>query len=167
MSIASHDRYYDVTGSSVAELRDAIHRLGPREEGRSADALTLWDLEWTYGERPSAGGCTLRDVRVRLTVTVTLPRWQPPADGSPGLVAAWHTFLDHIKIHEAGHRAIAEEYARRLVTALNALRAATCDAVWDAAAETASRVNAAGRAANRAYDVETKNGQTQGVVLGP
>jgi predicted secreted Zn-dependent protease len=167
LSIATHERYYDVTGANVAELRDAIRRLGPQEQGQSADALTVWDLEWTYGERPGAGACALRDVRVTLTVTMTLPRWDPPADAPARLIAAWREYLDHVKLHEAGHRAIAEQYAHRLLAALTELRAATCDAVWDAASRTAARVNAEGQARNRAYDVETRNGQTQGVVLEP
>jgi len=39
--------------------------------------------------------------------------------------------------------------------------------VWDAAQRTATRVVEEGRTRNRAYDVETKHGQTQGVVLAP
>ncbi len=167
LTIATHDRYYDVTGTSVSELRDAIRRLGPQEQGQAADALTVWDLEWTYAERRSADGCTLRDVHVSLGVTMTLPRWAPPADAPARLIAAWRDYLDHVKIHEAGHRAIAEQYAHRLLSALSELRAGSCDAVWDAASRTAARINAEGQARNRAYDVETKNGQTQGVVLQP
>ncbi len=127
----------------------------------------MWDLEWTYAEQRSGKSCTLRDVRVTLSVTMTLPRWNPPADASARLVAAWRDYLDHVKLHEAGHRAIAEQYAHRLLTTLTGLRAASCDAVWDEASRTAARVNAEGQARNRAYDVETKNGQTQGVVLRP
>jgi predicted secreted Zn-dependent protease len=167
LSIATHERYYDVTGTSVSELRDAIRRLGPQEQGQAADALTVWDLEWTYAEQRSGESCTLRDVRVTLNVTMTLPRWNPPADAPTGLLASWRTYLDHVKIHEAGHRVIAEQYAHRLLTALTGLRAASCDAVWDEASRTATRVNAEGQGRNRAYDVETKNGQTQGVVLQP
>ena len=167
LSIATHERYYDVTGTTVSELRDAIRRLGPQEQGQAADALTVWDLEWTYGEGRSADSCTLSAVRVTLTVTTTLPRWDPPADAPARLITAWRDYLDHMKIHEAGHRAIAERYAHRLLTALTGLRAGSCDAVWDAGSRTAARINAEGQARNRAYDVETKNGQTQGVVLQP
>src|SRR5260370_3146531 len=113
LTIATHDRYYDVTGTSVSELRDAIRRLGPQEQGQAADALTVWDLEWTYAERRSADGCTLRDVHVSLGVTMTLPRWAPPADAPARLIAACRDHLDHVKIHEAGHRAITAQYAHR------------------------------------------------------
>jgi len=54
-----------------------------------------------------------------------------------------------------------------LLAALLALRGSTCQEVWDGASRTAERVVAEGRARNRAYDVETKHGQTQGVELPP
>ena len=161
----SHERYYDVTGASAAELRDAMRRHGPRDAGGHGDAVTVWNLEWTYGERRTADGCALRDVRVTLAVTVTLPRWEPPADAPRRLVDAWRRFLERVQVHEAGHRAVAERYARTLAATLTGLRAPTCDAVWDEAQRTGTRVVDEGRAANRAYDVETKHGQTQGVVL--
>ena len=69
--------------------------------------------------------------------------------------------------HEAGHRAIAEQNARDLLAALSSMRAATCQQVMDAASRTGERIVAEGRAKNRAYDVQTKHGQTQGVVLPP
>jgi len=166
-AIASHEQYYDVEGSSVAELREQVRRLGPRDGGQPLVALTVWDLEWTYHEAPGADGCALRDVKVTLAVTTTLPRWAPPKDVSPRVVDSWRSFLQHVKVHEAGHRAIAERNARDLTAALQALRRATCKEVWDEASNTAERLVAEGRARNRAYDLETKHGQTQGVVLAP
>ncbi len=167
LSIDSHEQYYDIEGSSAGALREAIHRLGPRDGSEARDALTVWTLDWTYGEAPGADGCGLRNLRVTLNVDVTLPRWAPAAGTPPRLIASWRSYLQHVKAHEAGHRAIAERNARDLLAALAPLRAATCPAVSDAASRTAERVVADGRARNRAYDVETKHGQTQGVELRP
>ena len=167
VAIDAHEEYYDVYGSSTAELREQIRRLGPKEGNESTDALTVWDLESSYGEAPGPGGCGLRNVQVTLTVTVTLPRWTPPGDAAPQLIASWRTYLQHVRTHEAGHRAIAEQNARELMAALSGLRAATCPAVWDQASRTVERIVAEGRVRNRAYDDQTKHGQTQGVVLAP
>ncbi len=167
-SIDSHEQYYDITGSSVQQLRDAMRRSGPRErEGAPGDALTVWNLEWAYRDRRTGSGCALRDVRVTLSVTTTLPRWAPRADEPARLVQAWRTFVERVKVHEAGHRAIAEQSARDLMAALVSLQEDSCKQLWDAAARTATRVVEAGRAKSRAYDVETRHGQTQGAVLGP
>jgi predicted secreted Zn-dependent protease len=167
LAIDNRERHYAITGSSVAELADAMRRLGPRESGTPADALTEWDLESSYREGTTPGNCALREVRVRLTVTVTLPRWDPPGDAPARLIASWRRFLEHVTIHEAGHRAIAEQSAHDLAAALTALRGRVCDDVFDEAGRTATRVVERGRAKNRAYDVETAHGQTQGVELVP
>ncbi|HEX4601432.1 MAG TPA: DUF922 domain-containing protein [Gemmatimonadales bacterium] len=57
--------------------------------------------------------------------------------------------------------------ARDLAAALTALRGRVCDDVFDDARRTATRVVERGRAKDRAYDVETAQGQTQGVDLVP
>ena len=168
-SLSARELYYDIDGQSAGELREQIHRLGPRDGAEARDALTVWNLEWAYHEAPapSGGGCGLRDIRVTLDVETTLPRWTPPQTASANLVQMWRTYLEHVKQHEAGHRRIAEQNARELLSALTALHGATCPQVWDEASRTAERIVSEGRARNRAYDVETKHGQTQGVVLGP
>src|SRR5581483_5424444 len=137
VTVAARERYYDIAGATAAALRDQIRRFGPADDsGARRDALTVWELEWAYRPAPARDGCALREVRVTLTLTVTLPRWTPPA-------------------------------ARELLAALAAVHGPTCDAARAEATRTAERIVAAGRARNRAYDVETRHGQTQGVVLGP
>src|SRR5205823_6675722 len=118
-------------------------------------------------ETRSPEGCGLRNVKVTFTLNTTLPRWAPPAGTPARLIESWRTSLRNLTLHEAGHRAIAGQNARDLLAALLALRGSTCQEVWDGASRTAERVVAEGRARNRAYDVETKHGQTQGVELPP
>jgi predicted secreted Zn-dependent protease len=168
MSIVGHEQYYDIDGASAGALRDQIHRLGPRDgSGQAGDALTVWNIESTYVVAPSADGCALRNIQVTLELTLTLPRWTPPSTAAPRLLESWRTYLQHLKLHEAGHRAIAEQNARALAAALAGLRAPTCQDLTDSASRTAERILADGRAKNRAYDIDTKHGQTQGVVLEP
>src|SRR5579884_874483 len=168
VTVAARERYYDIAGATAAALRDQIRRFGPADDsGARRDALTVWELEWAYRPAPARDGCALREVRVTLTLTVTLPRWTPPAAAPADLRAAWRTYLERVRVHEAGHGAIAEAAARELLAALAAVHGPTCDAARAEATRTAERIVAAGRARNRAYDVETRHGQTQGVVLGP
>jgi predicted secreted Zn-dependent protease len=167
VSLESQEQYYDIDGSSAGALREQIRRLGPKDGGEARDALTVWTIDWTYAEAHSPDGCGLRDVKVTLALNTTLPRWTPPAGTPARLIDSWRTYLRNVKLHEAGHRTIAEQNARDLLTALLALRGATCQGVWDAASRTAERIVAEGRARNRSYDVETKHGQTQGVELRP
>ena len=167
-SIVASEQYYDIDGSSAGALRNQISRLGPKDEsGKSQDALTVWSIEWVYGTAQRGDSCVLRDVKVTLNVAVTLPRWKPPATATPEVVKSWQAYLRAVRLHEAGHRAIAERNAREVFAALTPLRGMNCDLLSDEASRTAERLVADGRARNRAYDVETKHGQTQGVVLGP
>src|SRR2546422_73685 len=79
-TLAAREQYYDIDGSSAGALRDQIRRLGPKDEsGTSHDALTVWSLEWGYATARRGDSCALRDVKVTLHVSVTLPRWTPPA----------------------------------------------------------------------------------------
>src|SRR5437016_320358 len=166
--IVATEQYYDIDGSSTGALRDQINRLGPKDEsGKSRDALTVWSIEWGYGTASRPDGCVLRDLKVTLNVTVTLPRWKPPASASADLLKSWQAYLKAVRLHEAGHRTIAERNAREVMAALTPLRGANCDKLSDEATRTAEQIVADGRARNRAYDIETKHGLTQGVELGP
>jgi predicted secreted Zn-dependent protease len=166
--ITAREQYYDIDGSSAGALRDQINRLGPKDEsGQSRDALTVWNLEWSYGTVQRGDSCVLRDVKVTLDVATTLPRWKPPSTATSRLNDQWRGYLDHVKLHESGHRTIAERNARELMTALGAMRGMSCQKLSDDASRRAEEIVADGRSRNRAYDVETKHGQNQGVVLNP
>jgi len=166
--VNAREQYYDIDGSSAGALRNQIKRLGPRDEsGKSQDALTVWSIEWGFATAQQGDGCVLRDVKVTLDVAVTLPRWKPPSTATRQLVKEWQAYLKAVRLHEAGHRTIAERNAREVMAALTPLRGATCDKLSDDATRTAERIVADGRARNRAYDVQTQHGQTQGVELGP
>ena len=167
-SISTREQYYDIDGSSAGALRNQIRRLGPKDEGgKSQDALTVWNLEWGYGTLQRGDSCVLRDVKVTLDVSVTLPRWKPPATASPGLLKTWQAYLKAVRLHEAGHRTIAERNAREVMAALMPLRGTNCDKLSGEATRLAEQIVADGRARNRAYDIQTKHGQTQGVELEP
>src|SRR6266480_5318511 len=91
-TIAAREQYYDIDGSSAGALRNQINRLGPKDEsGESKDALTVWSVESAYAAAQRGDSCVLRDVKVTLDVTVTLPRWKPPATATAQLVRTWQT----------------------------------------------------------------------------
>src|SRR6266480_1109168 len=75
-AITAREQYYDIDGSSAGALRNQISRLGPKDEsGKSQDALSgaVAPLDAPHGQRDDS--CVLRDVKVTLNVSVTLPRW--------------------------------------------------------------------------------------------
>src|SRR2546422_565887 len=66
-----------------------------------------------------------------------------------------------------GSSAGAVRNAREVMAALTTLRGTNCNKLLGDASNTVERIVADGRARNRAYDVQTQHGQTQGVELGP
>src|SRR5256886_16822675 len=105
-SIVASEQYYDIDGSSAGALRNQISRLGPKDEsGKSQDALTVWSIEWVYGTAQRGDSCVLRHAKATPNVSVTLPRWKPPAMATPQPLKAWQAYLTAVRLHEAAHPA--------------------------------------------------------------
>src|SRR2546422_7212586 len=66
-----HTRCSRDWSSDVCSSDLQMHRLGPRDGDAARDALTVWTIDWTYGEARTADGCGLRDVKVTLTLSTT------------------------------------------------------------------------------------------------
>lgn len=157
--------YYDVVGDSAQVLRAQIDALRPRgEDGGRYDAYTLWKLEWRYLYREHRDGCRRASLRTYLATTIHLPRWQAPPDAAAALVQRWEAYVAALDRHERRHEAIAIEAAEALERRVGAIdRAADCKTLE-------AEVNAAGeaviqdyKARQRAYDVETGHGRSEGV----
>jgi predicted secreted Zn-dependent protease len=157
--------YYDVVGDSAEALRTQIQALRPRgEDGGRYDAYTRWKLEWRYLYREQRDGCRRTSFRTHLTTTIHLPRWQAPPDAAPDLRQRWEAYVAALDRHERHHEALAIEAADALERRVGAIdRAADCKTLE-------AEVNAAGeaviedyRARQRAYDVETGHGRSEGV----
>lgn len=103
--------YYPVTGSSWAELRQAMAANRPWKNGPEMHGRTDWHLRWTFQLEETAQGARLRAFDLTTTVTITLPSWKPPPDADPALVQQWKQFFANLKRHEEGHLAIARQAA--------------------------------------------------------
>jgi len=166
-AIAAREQYYDIDGSSAARAPQSDQAARPRDEsGKSQDALTVWSIEWSFATAQQGDGCVLRDVKVTLDVAVTLPRWKPPATATAQLLKTWQAYLKAVRLHEAGHRVIAERNARELMAALTPLRGASCEKLSDEATRTAERIVADGRARNRGVRCTDEARRDTGVEAG-
>lgn len=157
--------YYDVVGDSAETLRAQIEALRPRgEDGGRYDAYTRWKLEWRYLYREQRDGCRRASFRTYLTTTIHLPRWQAPPGVAPDLVQRWEAYVAALDRHERHHEALAIEAAEAVEREVGTIEhAADCKTLE-------AEVNAAGeavvedyKARQRAYDIETGHGRTEGV----
>lgn len=81
---------YDVVGSTESELRASLDELSPVAP---LDFNVQWELVWNWSGS-GTNNCNLSSVTVTVTkLEVTLPRWNPPANASPQLVAKWSQYI--------------------------------------------------------------------------
>jgi predicted secreted Zn-dependent protease len=159
-------RYYDIRGTTAADLRAEIARLGPVSDGVRHQAVTNWRLSWQPVTAVNGQRCSISSLNISLSIEIVIPRWMNETGAQQGLSTNWRTYLTGLLSHEHGHKDIAlagADEVRALVKA--AAPQSSCEAAVGA-------INAAGKAivdktiANqRRYDLETNHGRDQGVRL--
>jgi predicted secreted Zn-dependent protease len=157
-------RYYDVFGTTGKEIRREINLKGPiGKRGKPVDGRTQWHVGWKYRYSPSAGGCQFTRIEVTLTGVITLPRW---ANERPTgtLTDQWRRYLAALRRHEDGHYANGRRAAEEIEALGRSFRIADrCSAIAQAFKEQAHSIMEKYNAADRAYDLETRHGRTEGV----
>jgi len=147
--------YYDITGSSLDELRTQLDLLGPvGSDGFKGDATTRWFVRWNwpgYGE----SSCNLHQAIVSYEIEVILPRWSPPDNVPTDLVIKWTAYVYALIEHEKGH---VEYVVDRHPTVFDAIKNATCET---ADAEAAKALQAI-RQHDIDYDAATNHGKNAG-----
>jgi predicted secreted Zn-dependent protease len=162
--------HYHIGGATDDEIDEQMLALGPVDPlgGHHWYALTEPLFDWSYPCRCDDAGCVTGPPTITLTLSYTLPLWQPPADVSDALVEQWEAFADALLEHERGHGALAAECAWALGEAFVALPPlSTCTQVDQAVATTGEVVFFTCREAQRRYEAETGHGRSQGVIWPP
>lgn len=160
-------KWYDVTGSTAAELRRALDQLGPvGDGGERFDAHTDWTVNWSYRFMQAPDRCALTSVSTSLSITTTLPRWVAGREEGSALARQWDAYLKALTLHEEGHAAIGRRAAAAVDATVSGLpsemRCAQLEMAIAAAAE--ERLESA-RREERKYDEVTRHGATSGVVF--
>lgn len=92
---------YAISGTTGLELYRSIGDNGPTVGAARVVAYTTFDLKWSRDYRPSGGGCTLAKAKPHLIIITKLPK--PSGKLPAATAAAWKTFIDGIRAHEAVH----------------------------------------------------------------
>jgi len=151
--------YYDIRGTTYADLRREIASKGP-EGGWSGSAATRLRFELTWRRAPE--GCAIDTARVSADSTVRLPRWANRHEGDRRTQEQWDSALRSLDLHERGHVQISLETARDLERSLRELpAAATCEAIIARANDRAAALNARERERQVSYDRDTDHGVNQ------
>ena len=159
--------YYDIVGDSAKELRRQMDANGPLgEDGKRMDGYTHWNVAWTYGYMPAAGGCKFTELEITLTATITLPRWTPGDDTSRALVKKWQSFISALRVHEDGHYSHGRMAAEEIKSLGQSLRTSDdCSTMAKLFDDQVHSILEKYKVADVAYDADTKHGETQGAIF--
>lgn len=157
--------YYDVHGRTFEEVRGDLRRLGPKVGGRNFFAEARSPMQWRWRvDRVGSSYCAIRDVTVLVNAQITLPRWTPPADADPALVAEWKRFMAALEEHEAGHKDISARAGRDIVRRLSGY-SDICSIINTRANELARSITERAVIEQRDFDAATRHGLDRGALF--
>ena len=89
--VKTKDIYYDVTGSTPSEIKDAIRRHSPiwPAWGKFSWVQSTWSVKWSFWTRPERVGCVVSGVDVDIEFENTLPRWTSGLAANEELRMRW------------------------------------------------------------------------------
>ncbi len=159
--------YYPVNGSTPGELRAGLDQLGPLDDsGRRHDMHTAWDVRWSYLYGREEGKCSLQGIQAAVSVTFTFPEWKASQGVSQELVERWQTYLKDAQTHEDGHKEIAVQAGKAILSALKDLPPySSCDETEAAADQKGTQILGEYRQKEIDYDRDTQHGATQGAIF--
>lgn len=156
--------FYDVSGSSLREIRQSIVRSRPHKVDR--DALTEWHIRTRCAAARIRREYRSSGFTTTTTVRITLPRWHPPPEAPEELIQQWNRYIRSLTEHEIGHGRIAEAAAREMQRRVDLLGTrSSSDEVLSAVEQVVNATLEEFRERERDYDRLTEHGATQGAIL--
>jgi predicted secreted Zn-dependent protease len=151
--------YYDVGGIDEESINASLEATAPRRpNGGTAMGLTTYNFKYATMQAKRGSVCTIVRANVEFTSTVHLPRLVNEPSVPDRIMVRWRPFIAGLRLHEAGHVRIENDHLNDIKAALAGVR---CDQVQSAFDAAANRVGAL----QKAYDLQTNDGATQGAVL--
>ncbi len=156
---------YEVRHKPGQSLFSAISAASPfREGGRVFHGNTDWHVSWQYwwNERPD-GVCVFTSVQTKVAGTITLPVLSS-ADRS--IQNQFNQYVAALRVHEMGHYKFGTDAAREIDRRMIALPPMlSCSRLESEANRLGQQILEDYQARERAYDVNTQHGKTQGAWL--
>jgi predicted secreted Zn-dependent protease len=155
---------YAVTGATIREIRADLARKRPWKS--ELDGYTAWKVDWSYRTERTESGCRLQSIDVRTEITITIPRWTPPADADPQTKANWATYIKGLLAHEDGHKRIALAAANEVRTRVKQVpAAATCRDLDASLKREANKAVEEFKRREKLYDERTDHGRKDGATF--
>jgi predicted secreted Zn-dependent protease len=151
--------YYEIAGSTEAELREQMDLLRPKNEKDTAqyDAQTGWTFQWSWPGKGTTE-CDVSKASVSFHITVTLPHWTPPENAPEPLLEKWEKYMHALVAHEKGH---VDNVVASYAAVLSAIKNADCYTANESAKAAVDRI----RKQEEFYDAVTNHGIKRGAIF--
>jgi predicted secreted Zn-dependent protease len=160
-SLIVRTNYYALTGAAVEEIHADLARKRPWKQ--EVDGFTGWKIDWSYRTEAADSECRLQSFEVKTEITITVPRWIPPAEADEGTKRSWATYINGLLAHEEGHKRIALAASNEVRRRLQQLTSATtCDALAARIKRDATEAVEEFKRREKAYDERTDHGRKDG-----
>ena len=159
---------YQVTGSSLHDLRQMINRDGPTnsDDGKRYDGLTEWSLKWDYKLKRRGKMWIVVNRTVLLDIKVLTPRWTD-FQTAPGILRTqWQIYRANLLRHEEGHVRVALRAANAIDKYLGTCGASSSmEKLRNDIQKNTRALLKQYRKIDQSYDQRTRHGTTQGATL--
>ena len=116
--------YYDVTGTTIAEINTAIRTARTSGAGTAQTVKTGWAVSPKVTRSTTDGKCTVTSVTNNFSATVELPRLANEAAVSEAVRTSWRTFLAKLEADAAARLWFVYDRSGGVA---NAMRGQSCD----------------------------------------
>lgn len=116
--------YFQIGGTTAEDLDRELARRGPSTQatGSRHPGATQIKFGGELSYVRSGGRCRVGEIKVTLNTRIILPSWKNRKRAKGDLALIWDALSGDIKRHEERHAEISRQYAKKLESALKALR---------------------------------------------
>ena len=116
ISIRETTKFYNIRAKNAQDVFNQISRKGLMRRGiQHAVATTLIKLKIDRVKIQRRGRrCVVKDVRVKLTLVYSYPRWRNVKQSSKNARKKWRRYYKQVVRHEEEHGALAKKMARNV-----------------------------------------------------
>ena len=107
VTIEESSSNYELSGMSLDQIDESLHRNAPREGGEIIEGEIRDDLTWKLWSRPEGNACRIVKDIVTIKIDMLLPNWTDRDRAAPPARKTWQEYYDKLLAHEDGHKTIA------------------------------------------------------------
>jgi predicted secreted Zn-dependent protease len=163
-AVTERFNYYDVSGSTVHEVRADLNRNRPSDKnGARYDAITRWHIRWNYRYEPMEKRCAIVKASTTVEVIIIFPRLKNTGSIPAQVVQAFAHYTEKLLLHEKGHAQNAIDTAGKIEREIRTLPSGpSCHELQEQANSLARSIVKEANRWDLDYDLRTRHGATQG-----